>query len=287
MKILDGRLVSQKLLERVAAEVEEFSKEGKQVKLAVVLVGDNPASESYVNQKMKACKKAHVQEEIIRFTADEVTTESLIHTVESLNNRDDVHGFIVQLPLPDHIDVPQVIRAITPEKDVDGFHAYNIGKMFLSSDYEHLAPCTAKGVIRMLEHYDIDLRGKDVCMVGASNVVGKPIAMMMTNRGATVSLCHIDTKDVAHYTKYADIMVVAVGKPNLITPDMVKDGVIVVDVGINRLENGKLVGDADFDGISEKCDYISPVPGGVGPMTVACLIENTLTAFKRQNNIPL
>ncbi|MBU2524792.1 bifunctional 5,10-methylenetetrahydrofolate dehydrogenase/5,10-methenyltetrahydrofolate cyclohydrolase, partial [Patescibacteria group bacterium] len=210
-----------------------------------------------------------------------------IKLVEDLNNRDDITGFIVQLPLPKHVYTPDVIKAIDPSKDVDGFHAYNIGKLTLSSDFEHLVPCTPKGIIKMLDYYKIDVKGKDVCIVGASNIVGKPMAAMFLNRMATVSICHIETKDLTHYTKYADIVVVAVGKTNLITAEMVKDDVILIDVGINKMEDGRLLGDADFENISKKSSYITPVPGGVGPMTVACLIENTLIAYKRQNNIAI
>lgn len=287
MELIDGRRVADEILENVAAQILQLKNEGTALKLAVVLVGDDEASEVYVGQKSKACKRTGIEEEMIRLESDEVTTESLIKLVEDLNNRDDITGFIVQLPLPKHVYTPDVIKAIDPSKDVDGFHAYNIGKLTLSSEFEHLVPCTPKGIIKMLDYYKIDVKGRDVCIVGASNIVGKPMAAMFLNRMATVSICHIETKDLAHYTKYADIVVVAVGKPNLITAEMVKDDVILIDVGINKMEDGRLSGDADFENISKKSSYITPVPGGVGPMTVACLIENTLIAYKRQNNIAI
>ena len=287
MELIDGRRVADVILENVAAQVLQLKNDGTTLKLAVVLVGDDEASEVYVGQKSKACKRTGIEEEMIRLESDEVTTESLIKLVEDLNNRDDITGFIVQLPLPKHVYTPDVIKAIDPSKDVDGFHAYNIGKLTLSSEFEHLVPCTPKGIIKMLDYYKIDVKGRDVCIVGASNIVGKPMAAMFLNRMATVSICHIETKDLAHYTKYADIVVVAVGKPNLITAEMVKDDVILIDVGINKMEDGRLSGDADFENISKKSSYITPVPGGVGPMTVACLIENTLIAYKRQNNIAI
>jgi methylenetetrahydrofolate dehydrogenase (NADP+)/methenyltetrahydrofolate cyclohydrolase len=197
-----------------------------------------------------------------------------------------VNGILVQLPLPDHIYEPEIIKAISPYKDVDGFTAYNIGKMFISTDFEELAPCTPLGIIRILEHYNIEIEGKEVVIVGRSNIVGKPVAMMMLNRGATVTVCHSKTKDLAAHTKNADILVVAVGKEKFITEDMVKDGAVVIDVGINRTEDGKLVGDTDFENISKKVDYITPVPGGCGPMTVACLMENIVKATIKQNPNP-
>lgn len=287
MKLLDGRKVSEELLEKISGEVLAFKKQGHKLRLAVVLVGNDPASVLYVGQKEKACTRAGIESEIIKPAIEEVTTESMLALINELNLRKDVTGFIVQLPLPAHVNTPLVIKAIDPAKDVDGFNAYNLGKMFLSAEYEHLAPCTPKGVIRMLEYYNIVLKGKNVVMVGASNTVGKPLAIMLLNRGATVSICHIETKDLAHYTKYADIVLVAVGKINLITEDMIKADAIVVDIGINKNQEGKICGDSDFEKLKHKCAAITPVPGGVGPMTVACLIENTLIAFKRQQSISL
>ncbi|MBU1018788.1 MAG: bifunctional 5,10-methylenetetrahydrofolate dehydrogenase/5,10-methenyltetrahydrofolate cyclohydrolase [Patescibacteria group bacterium] len=278
MELLDGKLVSKSLLEEIKGEVRDLPKPPK---LVVVLVGEDPASQTYVKMKKRACQEVGIEWEQINLKPSEVTTKSLIEKIDELNERKDVNGILVQLPLPEHVYVPEVIKAIDPYKDVDGFHAYNIGKMFLSSEFEDMAPCTPKGVIRMLDHYGIDVRGMDATVVGHSNIVGKPMSAMLLNRGATVTTCHIDTKDLKSHTIGADLLVVAVGKPGLITADMVKEGIIVVDVGTTRTDDG-LRGDVDFDEVSKKASYITPVPGGVGPMTVACLMLNTLNAFKKQ-----
>ncbi len=279
MELLDGKLVAKSLLTEIAGEVRELTSQGNRPpKLVVVLVGDNPASMSYVRNKKRACEKVGIEWEEINPDPSEVTTESMIELVKTLNVRDDIDGILVQLPLPEQVYVPEVIKAIDPYKDVDGFQAYNLGKMFL--DFPGLSPCTPKGVMKMLNFYNIDVKGMEAVVVGHSNHVGKPMSTMLLNRNATVTTCHIDTKDLKSHTLRADLVVVAVGKPNLITEDMVKDGVIVVDVGINRVD-GKLVGDSDFENISKKAAYISPVPGGVGPMTVACLMDNTLLAYKK------
>jgi methylenetetrahydrofolate dehydrogenase (NADP+)/methenyltetrahydrofolate cyclohydrolase len=282
--ILDGRKVSNSLLDEVKADVEELKAAGTSVKLVVVVVGEDPASAVYVRHKEKACLKTGVEFERIAYPAD-ISQEELIAKIEELNADSSVNGMIVQLPLPRHIEAPLVIRAINPYKDVDGFHAYNVGKMFLSKDFEDMAPCTPKGMIRILDDYEVDLTGKKAVVIGRSNIVGKPIAMMLLNRNATVTVCHRHTADLAVHTLDADLIVVAVGKPGLLTADMVKDGVIVLDVGINRLEDGSLAGDVDFDGVSQKASMITPVPGGVGPMTVACLLQNTVTATKKQLKI--
>lgn len=285
MQLLDGRLVSASILDQVAARVSNLDVLGKAPKLAIVLVGSHPASLSYIKQKIKACETTGIEYEHLQLD-ESISTEALIAEVETLNARDDVHGILVQLPLPEHIETALVIRAIDPKKDVDGFHAYNIGKMVLSKDFESLVPCTPKGVIRMLEYYDISIQGKDAVVVGHSNIVGKPMSIMLLNRNATVTTCHIDTKDLKANTLRADILIVAVGKAGLITADMVKPGAVVVDVGINRVDD-KLVGDVDFDHVQKVASYLSPVPGGVGPMTVACLMENVLEAYERLNSIHL
>lgn len=286
MELMDGRLVSRHLLEKLALEVEELHSKHVHPKLAVILVGNDPASLSYIRQKQKACNATGI--EWVQFDYEEsIMTEELISKIDELNKDEHIHGILVQLPLPAHIYSPDVIRAIDPAKDVDGFTAYNIGKMFLGTEFEHLAPCTPLGVIRMLEYYYIDVRGKEVVMVGHSNIVGKPLSTMLLNRNATVTTCHIDTQDLKFHTKRADILCVAVGKINLITADMVKDGVVVVDIGINRKDDGKLCGDTDFESIAKKASYITPVPGGAGPMTVACLMENTVKAAKRINHLPI
>lgn len=284
MQLLDGRKVADELLESLKKEVSELQNKQIFPKLAVILVGDNPASLSYIKQKRKACEKTGIRWEQFDYE-ESITTNELIAKIEELNKDEKIHGILVQLPLPKEIYAPEVIKAIDPKKDVDGFTAYNIGKMFLSTEFEHLPPCTPAGVIKMLDYYKIDVSGMDATVVGASNIVGKPLSTMLLNRNATVTTCHIKTKDLKAHTINADLVCVAVGKQNLITDDMVKEGVILVDIGVNRKEDGKLCGDSDFETISKKASYITPVPGGVGPMTVACLMENTVNASKRLNNI--
>lgn len=276
MAILDGKALSEKLIDSVKDKAEELSPT-----LAVILVGENPASMAYVRNKKKACERAGIEYREYRFP-DSITQESLLHKINELNEDGSVNGIIVQLPLPEQIYVPEVIRAVAPAKDVDGFHAYNIGKMFLSPEFEDLPPATPLGIVKLLDHYDIPIQGQEVVVVGHSNIVGKPISMMMLNRDATVTTCHIYTKDLAVHTKRADILIVAVGKEKLITADMVKEGAVVIDVGINRREDGSLCGDVDFEAIKDKAGFITPVPGGVGPMTVAALILNTIRATERQ-----
>jgi methylenetetrahydrofolate dehydrogenase (NADP+) / methenyltetrahydrofolate cyclohydrolase len=279
MELLDGKLVSQKVLSEVKEKVELLKSDGISPKLAVVMVGNNPASLSYIRQKRKACEFTGFEWEQIDLPED-TKHEKLIEIVEELNERKDMHGILVQLPLPDHIYTPEIIKAIDPKKDVDGFHAYNLGKMFLSTEFEELSPCTPMGVIKMLDEYGIDVAGMDATVVGASNIVGKPMGTMLLNRQATVTTCHIKTKDLKKHTLNADLLVVGVGKAGLITADMVKDGAIVVDIGCNKVD-GKLCGDVDFEEVSKKASYITPVPGGCGPMTVACLMENTVIACER------
>jgi methylenetetrahydrofolate dehydrogenase (NADP+)/methenyltetrahydrofolate cyclohydrolase len=278
MAILDGKALSDKLIDSVKVKAEALHPT-----LAVILVGENPASMAYVRNKKRACERAGIEYQEFKYP-DTITQESLLQKIEELNEDESVNGLIVQLPLPDQIYVPDVIRAVSPAKDVDGFHAYNIGKMFLSPEFEDLPPATPLGIVKLLDHYDIPIRGQEVVVVGHSNIVGKPISMMMLNRNATVTTCHIHTKDLAAHTRRADILIVAVGKEKLISADMVKDGVVVVDVGINRNEEGKLCGDTDFESISKKASFITPVPGGVGPMTVAALILNTVRATERQKS---
>lgn len=280
MQLLDGRMVAETVLARVREGVEELSSQGMKLKLVVIQCGEDPASSVYIRQKLKRCKESDIVSEHMKFD-DTVTTDFLIGKIHELNTDKSVHGVLVQLPLPKHIDMPLVMKAIDPKKDVDGFTAYNIGKMVLGSQFEQLAPCTPTGVIELLNAYNINVSGKEVVMVGASNIVGKPLAIMLLNRGATVTVCHILTKDLASHTRRADILCVAVGKEKLITADMVKEGVVVVDVGINRRSDGTLCGDVDFEEVSKKASFITPVPGGVGQMTVACLMENILKAARR------
>jgi len=276
MKILDGKALSEQLIDSVKEKASRLKP-----KLAVIMVGDDPASLAYVRNKKRACETAGIDYEELKFPIT-VTQDEILKSIEKLNNDSSVNGFIVQMPLPSHIYVPEVIRAIDPKKDVDGFQAYNIGKMFLSPEFEDLPPATPLGIVKLLDHYSIPIQGQEVVVVGHSNIVGKPISVMMLNRNATVTTCHIHTKNLAEHTKRADILIVAVGKPNLITADMVKKGVVVVDVGINKKADGKLCGDVDFEGVSKKASYITPVPGGIGPMTVAALILNTIRATERQ-----
>jgi methylenetetrahydrofolate dehydrogenase (NADP+) / methenyltetrahydrofolate cyclohydrolase len=285
MELLDGRKVADSLLENLKKEVEDLKSQNIQPHLTVVLVGDDPASKVYVRNKERACEKVGISHDQLTYSADEMTTEKLIEKIHELNEDPKVSGILVQLPLPNHIYEPEVIKSIDPKKDADGFTAYNLGKMFLSTEFEHLAPCTAAGVIEILDHYNIEVKGMDAVVVGASNIVGKPLSTMLLNRRATVTTCHSKTKDLKAHTSNADLLVVAVGKVGLITEDMVKDGAVVVDVGMNRNEEGKLCGDTDFENVSKKASYITPVPGGVGPMTVACLMVNIVNAAKRQHNL--
>lgn len=276
-KLLDGKLVSAELLQSLKPKVQELNP-----KLVVVQVGDDPASTSYIKQKVKSCDKIRMRHEH-RHLPDSTTLEDLFAVIDQLNADDDVSGFFVQLPLPDHLQdhVPEIMRAIDPGKDVDGFTAYNLGKMFLSPEFEHLPPATPSGVIALLDHYGIEIEGKEAVVVGHSNTVGKPLSTMLLNRNATVTTCHAQTADLGSHTRQADILCSAVGKPGLISADMVKEGAVVVDIGITRTDDG-LKGDVDFDAVQEKASYISPVPGGVGPMTVASLMRNCVRAKERQ-----
>lgn len=280
-KVLDGRAVSDSLLAQVKAEVEALKSEGISPKLVVVVVGDDPASAVYVGKKEEACKKVGMLSERVALPAS-TTQAELLAKIDELNKDKSVTGMIVQLPLPQGIEAPLVIKAIDPYKDVDGFHAYNVGKMFLSKDFEDMAPCTPKGITRILDFYGIDVKGMDAVVLGRSNIVGKPMTAMLLNRDATVTCCHSRSKDLKRYTTAADLVVVAVGKPGFLTADMVKEGAIVIDVGMHRSADGKLCGDADLEGLKDKVSAYTPVPGGVGPITVACLLENTVTAAKKQ-----
>lgn len=278
MTILDGKALSNKIKEEIKFEVEELQKEkGITPGLAVVLVGADPASAAYVNMKSKACKQAGIYS-IVHEMPETISQDKILEILAMMNKNPNIDGILVQLPLPKHVDTTAILEAIAPEKDVDGFHAYNTGRMTLGLD--SFTPATPYGVMRLLEEYNIDPKGKNVCVIGASNIVGKPMGTLLLNANATVTTCHIHTKDLKEHTKNADIICVGVGKVNLITEDMVKDGAVVVDIGINRLDTGKLVGDVDFENVSKKCAYISPVPGGVGPMTIAMLLVNTIKAAR-------
>ena len=279
MTLIDGKKLSKKIEKSIANEVVKLKEDGVIPGLAVVLVGDDPASHTYVAMKEKSCKNVGFYS-IVHKMPDTITQQEIIETIEMMNKNPRIDGILVQLPLPKHIDTTKILEVIDPSKDVDGFHPYNMGRVVENLDA--FAPCTPVGVIEMFKEYYIDIEGKDVCVVGASNIVGKPMAALLLNKNATVTITHIYTKDLASHTKKADIVIVGVGVPGLIKEDMVKEGAIVIDIGINRLESGKLVGDVDFESVAPKCSYITPVPGGVGPMTIAMLLSNTLKAAKRR-----
>ncbi len=279
--IIDGKVVSAAVKERVKVEVETLKKQGVDVCLAVILVGNDPASQIYVANKKKACEQLGIisKEYIL---PENTTQDELLQLIEKLNADSTVNGILCQLPLPKNLDEKAVISAINPIKDVDAFHPVNVGKIMIG-DYDFL-PCTPAGVMEMLDYYNIDINSKECVVIGRSNIVGKPMAMLLLHKNGTVTICHSRTKNLAAVTSKADILVAAVGKAKFVTADMVKDGAVVIDVGMNRAD-GKLCGDVDFDAVSQKASYITPVPGGVGPMTIAVLMQNTLTAAKKQNNI--
>jgi len=278
MQLIDGKSLANKVQSTVTAEVEKLKQEKNIVPgLAVILVGDDPASHAYVKMKAKACEKVGFYS-ITHNMPDSISQDEIIGTIQMMNDNPRIDGILVQLPLPKHIDTDKILEVIDPKKDVDGFHAYNVGRLVTGLD--SFVACTPLGVMKMFEEYNIELRGKDVCVVGASNIVGKPMASLLLNAEATVTITHIYTKDLKAHTSRADIVVVGVGVPGLIKEDMVKEGAIVIDIGINRIEDGSLVGDVDFKNVSPKCSYITPVPGGVGPMTIAMLLSNTLKSAK-------
>ena len=283
MQIIERKKVSAQVKEQVKIQARQLKDEhGITPGLAVVIVGDDPASRVYVNNKKKACEFVGFKSE--EYALPEKTTQDeLLSLVKTLNKKEDINGILVQLPLPKHLDDKAVIEAISPLKDVDAFHAVNVGKIMLG-EYDFL-PCTPAGVMEMLHYYDIDVSGKNCVVIGRSNIVGKPMAMLLLHENGTVTICHSKTKNLSQICARADILVAAVGKPKFITAEMVKDGAVVIDVGMDRDENGKLCGDVDFENVKNKCSYITPVPGGVGPMTIATLMKNTLKAAKIQNNI--
>ncbi len=275
-------MVSAAVKENVKKETEKLKAKGIVPGLAVILVGDDPASRVYVNNKKKACEFVGFKSEEFALPAS-TTQEELLALVEELNNRDDINGILCQLPLPKGLDENAVIEAISPLKDVDAFHKQNVGRIMLG-DYDFL-PCTPAGIMEMLSAYDISVDGKKCVVIGRSNIVGKPMAMLLLHENGTVTICHSHTIDLKEITSEADILVAAIGKAKFVTADMVKENAVVIDVGMNRDEKGKLCGDVDFDNVKDKCSYITPVPGGVGPMTIATLMKNTLKAAKLQNNI--
>ena len=278
MILLDGKALSAKIKEEVKVEVTQIVKEKNITPgLAVILVGNDAASATYVANKAKACKDAGIYS-VVHEMPESITQEELLDTINMMNNNPKLDGILVQLPLPKHIDTTTVLEAINPLKDVDGFHPYNVGRMV--SNLDSFLPATPFGVMRMFEEHNIEVSGKDVVVIGSSDIVGKPMASLLINKKATVTVCNSRTKDLKAHTSKADIVIIAVGVPYLLKEDMVKDGAVVIDVGINRLDTGKLVGDADFEGLKNKCSHLTPVPGGVGPMTIAMLLKNTIKASK-------
>ena len=280
-KIINGKEISAAVKEQIKCEVSELNSQGIQVGLAVIIVGDDPASKVYVANKEKACEQLGIKSFKYALPA-ETTNEELLSLIEKLNKDKDVNGILCQLPLPKHLDEKLIINSIVPEKDVDAFHPQNVGKIMIG-DFDFL-PCTPAGVIEMLKYSNIDMTGKKCVVVGRSNIVGKPMAMLLLHNNATVTVCHSRTTNLKEECANADILVVAIGKAKFVTADMVKEGAVVIDVGMDRDENGKLCGDVDYDSVFEKAGAITPVPGGVGPMTIAMLMKNTLTAAKKQNS---
>lgn len=277
-RIIDGLALARKMRAAFADRVAGLHARGVTPGLAVLLVGEDPASAVYVGKKIKACAAVGIKSFAERLPAT-ISNAELLGRIVELNADPDIHGILVQLPLPPHIDMARVLETISAHKDVDGFHLYNVGGLVTGNTV--FSPCTPYGVVKLLEHENIPVEGQNVVVVGASNIVGKPMALMLMARDATVSICHAKTRDLAQFTILADILVVAAGVPGLIVPQMVKQGAVVIDVGINRLPDGSITGDVDFAGVSQKASAITPVPGGVGPMTVTMLLENTIRSAER------
>lgn len=277
MEIIDGKKLAKTTRENLRLEVEELKENGINPKLAVIMVGNNSASQIYVRNKSRACDEVGIEfEEYLLPTTTEQS--ELLNLIDKLNKQEDINGILLQSPIPDGLDINEAFRKISPEKDVDGFHPVNVGKLVLGQDT--FVSCTPYGIMRMFEAYNIDLEGKNAVVIGRSNIVGKPMSHCLLNKNATVTICHSRTKNLAEITKRADILVAAIGKAEFVKADMVKEGAVVIDVGINRTEEGKLKGDVDFENVSKKASYITPVPGGVGPMTIAMLMENVVKSVK-------
>lgn len=280
MEIIDGKKLAKATRENLRLEVEELKANGINPKLAVIMVGNNSASQIYVRNKSRACDEVGIEFEEYLLPTNTEQSE-LLNLIDKLNNQEDINGILLQSPIPDGLDINEAFRKISPEKDVDGFHPVNVGKLVLGQDT--FVSCTPYGIMRMFEAYNIDLEGKNAVVIGRSNIVGKPMSHCLLNKNATVTICHSRTKNLAEITKRADILVAAIGKAEFVKADMVKEGAVVIDVGINRTEEGKLKGDVDFENVSKKASYITPVPGGVGPMTIAMLMNNVVKAAKIQN----
>ncbi|WRD46512.1 bifunctional methylenetetrahydrofolate dehydrogenase/methenyltetrahydrofolate cyclohydrolase FolD [Helicobacter pylori] len=278
--LLDGQALAYNIEKDLKNKIQIITAQThKRPKLAVILVGKDPASITYVNMKIKACERVGMDFDL-KTLQENITEAKLLSLIKDYNTDQNISGVLVQLPLPRHIDTKMILEAIDPNKDVDGFHPLNIGK--LCTQKESFLPATPMGVMRLLKHYHIEIKGKDVAIIGASNIIGKPLSMLMLNAGASVSVCHILTKDISFYTQNADIVCVGVGKPDLIKASMLKKGAVVVDIGINHLNDGRIVGDVDFNNAQKVAGFITPVPKGVGPMTIVSLLENTLIAFEKQ-----
>lgn len=280
MELLDGKKVSQLTKDRLKEKVEILKQEGITPKLAVIMVGSDSASQIYVRNKSKACDYIGIKFEE-HLLPEETKQEELLNLIEELNNKKEINGILLQSPIPRNLDINEAFRKISPEKDVDGFHPVNVGKLVLGQDT--FISCTPFGIMKILEEYNIDIERKNAVVIGRSNIVGKPMSQCLLNKNATVTICHSKTKNLAEITKNADILVAAIGKPCFVTEDMVKPGAIVIDVGINRMEDGKLKGDVDFETVNQKASYITPVPGGVGPMTIAMLMTNVVKAAENQS----
>ena len=279
MEIIDGKKVASKIRENLKYECENLKKQGKTPKLAVIMVGDNKASQVYVRNKSKACEEIGIEFE--EFLLDEkIKQEELIDLIKKLNEDEKTHGILLQSPIPSHLDINEAIQTILPEKDVDGFNPVNVGKLTLNQNT--FVSCTPYGIMKLFEEYKIELEGKNIVIVGRSNIVGKPLIQCCLNKNATVTICHSKTKNLKQFTQNADILIVAIGKSKFITEDMIKKDAVVIDVGINRGEDGKITGDVDFENASKKVSYITPVPGGVGPMTIAMLMNNVIKAVKEK-----
>ena len=279
-EIIDGKGLAKKIRENLKKDVDELKKEGIHPKFAVILVGDDPASKIYIRNKNRACSEVGIEYEE-HLLSENTTMEELLNLIDMLNKDKSINGILLQSPLPEHLDINEAFRKIDYRKDVDGFNPVNVGRLTLGQDC--FVSCTPYGIIKMLEEYNIPIEGKRAVIIGRSNIVGKPLIQCLLSKNATVTICHSKTKNIKDITKEADIVVTALGKPNFLKADMVKDGATVIDVGINRLENGKITGDVDFDEVSKKTSFITPVPGGVGPMTIAMLMNNIVKATKDQN----
>lgn len=280
--IIDGKELAKKIRNNLRIECEELKQKNIKSKLAVIMVGDDPASKVYVRNKSKACEDVGIEYD--EYLLDKETTQKeLIELIKKLNDEKNINGILLQSPIPSNLDINEAFRTIAPEKDVDGFNPVNVGKLVL--DQDTFVSCTPYGIIKMFEEYNIDLSGKNVVILGRSNIVGKPLIHCCLNKNATVTTCHSKTQNLAQKAKEADILISAIGKAHFVTADMVKENAVVIDVGINRLDNGKITGDVDFKNVKEKVSYITPVPGGVGPMTIAMLMNNVIKATRRQNGL--